>query len=185
MKYLLLFPVLFTAILLATPTTTSGQVGPPPHDPMNDARPPDDNRPNLLAELGLSPEQVQQIRRMNQERRPAMQEAQRRMREANRNLDLAIYGETVSDADFQAKLKEFHAAQAELSRLRFESELSVRKVLTPDQLVRFREIRRRFAEERQQNERENRRMRRGGPGMPRGGQGLPLAPNGAPKRPIN
>ena len=192
MKYLLLFPVFLTMILLALPVTSFAQDGPPPQNPpMTDAGPAN-NRPNLLAELGLSPEQIQQIRRMNQERRPAVQEAQRRMREANRNLDLAIYGDTVSDADFHAKLKEFHAAQAELSRLRFESELSVRKVLTPDQLVRFLDLRRRFTEMRQENERRNRRMRQGGPGMRRDGQlpprndpGPPPMRDGAPKRPIN
>jgi Spy/CpxP family protein refolding chaperone len=114
-------------------------------------RRPDDRRPNLLAALGLSPEQIQQIRRMNQERRPAMMEAQRRLREANRNLDMSIYGENVTDAEFQAKLKEFHAARAEVDRIRFESENSVRKLLTPEQLVRFRELRRRFAESRDGN----------------------------------
>jgi Spy/CpxP family protein refolding chaperone len=102
---------------------------------------------------------------MNQERRPAMMRAQHRMREANRALDMAIYADTVSDADFQTRLNEFRSAQSELARLRFESELAVRKLLTPDQLVRFRELRRKFAEARESNMR-NRRMRRGGGGPP-------------------
>lgn len=163
MKYLKLFLIVFTAFL-ALSTGAYGQDGPPPEDGPHDDRP-DARRPNLLAELGLSREQVQQIRRMNQERRPMMMEAQRRMREANRDLDMAIYRDSVSAEEFQARLKELQAAQAELARLRFENELSVRKILTPEQLVRFRELRRRFAEAREGNM-QNRRMRPHGQGSP-------------------
>jgi Spy/CpxP family protein refolding chaperone len=155
MKYLKLFLFLITVVAGVSLAPAYGQNDPPPNDAGRDDRP-DVHRPNLLAELGLKREQIQQIRRMNQERRPAMLEAQRRMREANRNLDMAIYGDTVSDVEFQTRLKEFQAAQAELARLRFESELSVRKVLTPEQLVKFRELQRRFAE--MQNNNRQRRM---------------------------
>lgn len=175
MRYLNLFLIVTTGLLI-TSAPAYGQNVPPPGNPEHEDRP-DDRRPNLLAELGLSPDQVQQIRRMNQERRPAMMEAQRRMRDANRNLDIAIYGEAISDADFQTRLKEFQAARAELDRLRFEGELSVRKVLTPEQLVHFREIRRRFAEARQNNMQDRRRQRRR--------QGTPPARDMQPKRPIN
>ncbi|HEV8593428.1 MAG TPA: periplasmic heavy metal sensor [Pyrinomonadaceae bacterium] len=126
----------------------------PTEPPKTDGAPPKEERPNLLAALGLSPEQVQQIRRLNQERKPAMQEAQRRLRISMRDLDMAIYGDSVSDADFDAKLKEHQAAQAEVARLRFEGELAIRKVLTPEQLIRFRDIRRRFAEARENFQKE-------------------------------
>ncbi len=163
MKHLKLFLFIIVASLgVSAPAYT--QDGPPPEDTPNDERP-DGRRPTLLAELGLSPDQVQQIRRINQGRRPAMMEAQRRLREANRDLDIAIYGNGVSDADFQSRLKDFQSAQGEVARLRFESELSVRKVLTPEQLIRFRELRRRFAEARKGNDRE-RRMQRGQPRPP-------------------
>ncbi|HUR97140.1 MAG TPA: hypothetical protein VMZ26_03625, partial [Pyrinomonadaceae bacterium] len=125
----------------------------------------EERRPNLLAELGLSPDQLQQIGRVNRERRPAIRDARRRMGDAARDLDIAIYGDVVNEADVKSRLKEFQAAEAELSRLRFESELAVRKILTAEQLVRFRELRRRFAEERMKNA-PQRGMRRRGPGMP-------------------
>ena len=140
-------------------TPTHGQDEPPPENAAQQEQP-NLHRPNLLAELGLTPDQVRQIRRANQERRPSMMEAQRKMREANRNLDLAIYGDNISDADFQTRLKEFSTAQAELQRLRFEGELAVRKILTPEQLVKFRELRRRFAETRNNNRRQRRMDRR-------------------------
>ena len=178
MKNLTLFLALIAAFLLVSPVAYS-QDGPPP-DEMTDLDRPDQRRPNLLAELGLTPEQIQQVRRLNQERRPALMAAQTRMREANRNLDMAIYSDTVSDKEFQTRLQEFQAAQAELARLRFDGELAVRKILTPEQLVRFRELRRRFAEMR--NNRQDRRFprdRQDRPAGPPPGRDLP------PRRPIN
>ncbi len=119
--------------------------GPPP----GQAMPPDERRPSLLQELGLSREQIQAVRRMNQARKPVEETARKRFQDANRALNMAIYADTVDDADFKSKLSEFQAAQAELARIKFHSELAVRKILTPVQLVRFRELRRRFAEARE------------------------------------
>ena len=175
MKYAKLLLLLIVAVA-AISGQALGQTGPPSNEPPPVDRP-DDDRPNLLAELGLSPEQVQQIRRMNQERRPAMMQAQRRMRLANRDLDQAIYADNFSEADFQARLKEFQAAQADMARLRFESEMSVRKVLTPEQLVKFRGLRAQFADRRRDNM-QNRRNQR------RDGRGLAPRRDGAPMRPI-
>lgn len=106
--------------------------------------PPQNNKPNLFRELGLSPDQMQQIRRINQERKPQMEDVMRRLREANRALDEAIYADVVDESAVQTRLKEVQIAQAEAARLRFMSELSIRKILTPDQLARFRELRRQF-----------------------------------------
>lgn len=172
MKRIILFLFLIAALAAWAPDTVAQ--GGPPHEVAEGDGP--QRRPNLLAELGLSPEQVQQIRRINQERRPKMMEARRRMGEASRNLDMAIYGDTVSDAEFQVRLKEFHAAEAELSRLRFESELAIRKVLNPEQLVRFRELRSRFAEGRRNNGRRR---------MQRRDHNLPPMQEGPFRRPVN
>lgn len=173
MKKVKLF-LISIAIIAGASLSGFSQDGQQPENADTDERP-GMQRPNLLAELGLSREQIQQIRRMNRERRPVMAEAQRRMREANRSLDMAIYGETITDTEFQTRLKEFQLAQADLARLRFEGELSVRKVLTPDQLVRFRELRRRFAELRNDNQKRRRQRRdRTGPPMQDGPVRRPL-----------
>ena len=162
MKYAKLLLLLIVAVVAIS--SQSLAQGPPPDGPPPGDRP-DDHRPNLLAELGLSPEQVQQIRKMNQERRALTMRAQRRMGEANRALNEAIYADNFSDADYQVKLKEFQAAQTEVDRLRFESEVSVRKVLTPEQLVKFRELREQFAQKRRENMQERRDQRRDGRGL--------------------
>jgi Spy/CpxP family protein refolding chaperone len=103
-------------------------------------------RPNLFAELGLSPEQRQQIRQINQERKTVVRDAQQRLRDANRNLDQAIYGDNVNESEIQARLKAVQTAQAELIKLRFTNELAIRKILTAEQIVRFRTLREQFAQ---------------------------------------
>jgi Spy/CpxP family protein refolding chaperone len=104
-------------------------------------------RPNLLSELDLSQNQIQQIRRINQESKLTRLEAQFRIREAQKALDQAIYADAADEVEIQTKLKNLQLAQAEAVKLRSMTEFTVRKVLTPEQLVKFREIRRRFMEE--------------------------------------
>lgn len=110
-------------------------------------------RRDVLRQLGLSRDQIQQIRRLNVETRPVMQSAQRRFRMAMRALDGAIYADQVNEADVQARLQEFHNAQAEVARVRFMKELAHRRILTADQLLRFRELRQKFERARQEGRR--------------------------------
>ncbi len=110
---------------------------------------PMERRPNLLEELGLSREQIQSVRKLNQERKPVEQAARKRFQDANKALNMAIYADSVDDAEYRARLTEFQDAQAELARIKFSNELAVRRLLTSAQLVRFRDLRRRFAEVRE------------------------------------
>src|SRR5258706_11264840 len=114
-------------------------------------KPPQDVRANVLRQLGLAPDQIQQIRQLNLQRKPLMDEAQKRLREANHALDEAIYADNASDVDVQARLKEAQLAQADVARIRFMNELAVRRILTPEQLIRFRDLRQRFEEAARQN----------------------------------
>lgn len=117
-----------------------------------------DARPNILAQLGLAREQIQQIRRLNMERKPLMQAAQLRFRDASRLLDEAIYADIADDGLIEVRLSEVQAAQAEVQRIRYTSELSIRKILKPDQITRFREMRQRFEGNRNRQEIVNRRQ---------------------------
>ena len=152
----------------------------PPQNP-----PSGDQRPNVLAQLGLSQEQLQQFRRRNAEHRPLMDAAQKRLREANRELDVAIYSDTLSEEAFQSKLRAFQEAQGEVTRLRFENELSIRKILTPEQLTLFRELRRRFSNARDfMKERQQQRRRRMQDRMqPRSPNDQQKQPPGNPSKP--
>lgn len=153
------FPKLlvFSAVMFCFAAGVFAQETPPPERPQ-DARfgppggpPPEDMRPNILQELGLSREQFQAVRRLNSERKPVEQTARQRFQEANRALNMAIYADSVDEAEFRTRLSEFQTAQAELARIKFSNEMAIRKLLTPAQLIRFREIRRRFAEARENN----------------------------------
>jgi Spy/CpxP family protein refolding chaperone len=108
----------------------------------------------LLQELGLTREQVQQIRRINQERRPVMQEAQQRWQIARRNLDIAIYADDSTDEKMRELTKQAQIAQGELLKERTITEFMIRKVLTPDQLLKFRNLRDQLIE--RMNNRANR-----------------------------
>ena len=175
---------------LASVAFVNGQDGPPPNPGPGDMRP-RDGRQNMMAELGLSQEQIQQFRSLGATHRPLMNAAQQRLRDANRELDMAIYADTVSDEIVRAKLKAFQDAQAEVNRLRFTNELDIRKILTQEQLVRFREMRRRFAEMRDGQIRGNgrpgdRMQRRDGPPNQRQPDGNQLTrPAGKQTKPNN
>ncbi len=98
----------------------------------------------MLAQLGLAREQKQEIRRLNAERKPLMQSAQLRLREANRLLDEAIYADVIDESAIEERLREVQSSQGDIQRIRNSGELAIRKLLTPEQLVRFRELRQRF-----------------------------------------
>lgn len=118
-------------------------------------------RAELLEELGLSPAQMQQFRRINGEKRPQMRAAQQRLREATRSLDEAVYADAPDESTIQMRIREAQAAQAEVIKIRSLSELAVRRILTAEQLTRFRETRRRFeasVEEKRLNKKENRML---------------------------
>ena len=128
-----------------------------PPEPDN---PPPAQRPNLLEELNLSADQIQQMRRLNQERRPEIQAAQLRLREANRALDAAVYADVENESEIQNRMKEVQAAQAEMVKNRTIMERAIRRILTPQQLARFRELREQFMHnEPRQNRMNNRRKR--------------------------
>lgn len=103
-------------------------------------------RLNLFRELGLTQEQIIKFRRLNAAARPRREQAQTRLREANRALDAAIYADAVNNEEFETRLRTFQDAQNELTRLKFTDELAIRNILSPEQLNKFRELRRRAAE---------------------------------------
>ena len=144
-KQLKLLPLLFllTGCLL---TTVRAQDETAPTDAPTANQP---KRPGLMAQLNLTQVQIEQIREINRQNRPQIREANQRLKEANRNLDAAIYGDAANEADIQLKIKEVHAAHAEVIKLRTANEFAVRKVLSREQLAKFREIRRQQIDEKE------------------------------------
>lgn len=98
-------------------------------------------RLNALKELELTTEQIEKIRNINRVNRPLIRAAQQRLQRANRALDEAIYSDSLDENLIEQRVKEVQAAQAELLRLRIKTEVELRKVLTPEQLQKFRQLR--------------------------------------------
>lgn len=159
LKYLLIL-VALTLFPLLTAQAQDYQERPPGERPP--VRP-----PRLLEQLNLSREQIQQIRRINQEKQPQIRAAQEKLRDANRALDMAIYADNPNEEEIKNRLKEVQNAQAEVIRLRTSLELEVRKVLTAEQIAKFRQLREEFEKEMEERrqENENRRNRQDRPNM--------------------
>jgi Spy/CpxP family protein refolding chaperone len=148
--------------ILATVIGAFAQETKPAEQPDGTAQPvqQQEDRNAFLKEIGLTPDQIRQIRRLNMDRKATMQAAQQRMREANRLLDEAIYSDQLNESDVQLRMKDAQAAQAEVFRLRSTNELAIRRILTSEQLVRFREMRQQFEASREQ-QRTQRKMENG------------------------
>ena len=165
MKKQYFFSFIITGLLmLMTFSIVNGQEQVPP--PENQTPNPNQTvRPfKIFEELGLTPEQIQQIRRINQERKPIMQEVQQKLREATRNLDLAIYADITNEDDIKSRMKDMQLAQAEVIRVRTLTEYQIRKVLTPEQLIKFRQLREQLMQRMEElknrkNQDNNRRQR--------------------------
>ena len=139
-------------------------------------RTPGKKRPNLFQALGVTPEQRQQIRTLRREAREDYTTAQQRLREASKALDAAIYSDVLDEPLIEQLILQRNEAEAALSRLKTMSELNLRKILTPEQVAKFREIRSRFA----RREAERRRTRHGRPDTaPKANDEMPPPPDEA------
>ena len=137
----IIFAILLTTLAVSAAGAQEETPSNPPPQNFNQAR-----RPNLLAELDLTKNQIQQIRRINADNKNLRRDAQESFREATRLLDQTIYADNTDETEIQTRLKAVQTAQAEVFKLKAATEYAVRKVLTPEQLVKFREIRQRFME---------------------------------------
>jgi Spy/CpxP family protein refolding chaperone len=113
----------------------------------------------LFRLLGLTPEQQSRLREIRRQSEEEGRLLLRRLGQARRALDEAIYAETLNEQAVEERARELAAAQAALLRLRTLNEVRVRQVLTPEQLQIFRELR-------QQARRQQRKGRRSGEGPP-------------------
>jgi len=120
---------------------------------------PADASASLLSQLNLTDAQVAQMREIREQSVPQARELTRRLNQARRALDESIYSDALDEALVEQRAREVSEAQAALVRLRAQTELRVRRVLTPVQLQTFRDLR--IGARRQQ--RIRRRLERGLP----------------------
>src|SRR2546423_163420 len=112
---------------------------------------------SLLGQLNLSQEQIGQMRSIQGESVPQARELTRRLNQARRALDEAIYSDTIDESLIEQRARDVAEAQAALVRLRAQTEVRIRRVLTPEQLQTFRNLHQQAI----QNQRIQRRLNRG------------------------
>ncbi|MBA3243426.1 MAG: Spy/CpxP family protein refolding chaperone [Acidobacteria bacterium] len=131
------------------------------------------NGVNLLLQLNLTPEQRTQLREIRAQSEQQARALTRRLNVARRALDEAIYADDLNEPLIEDRAREMAAAQTALLRLRAQTELRVRRVLTPGQLQSFRDLR----QSARQRQRAQRRLERGIQQTPRSGDRPELRSN--------
>lgn len=110
---------------------------------------------DLTRPLNLTPEQVQKIRDINAEVNDQRLAATKKVRQARRALADALESTSPNQPLIEQRSRELADAQADNIRLRSLIETRIqREVLTPEQLLRVREIRRNQALRRQGNQQQ-------------------------------
>jgi Spy/CpxP family protein refolding chaperone len=187
---LLFISTAFVLLALAPPRRAAAQGGPPPVAPAEreaqegrrQTRQSGPDQLELMRALNLTPEQrarVAEIRRETEERARLNNV---RLRRARRALEEAIYAEEADDSAIEARTREVAEAEAARARSRAEAELKVRRVLRPEQLGTFRELRRQAMMEQRRQRRASLGTgpRPGAPRLPRDGRQRPASAVGIP-----
>jgi len=117
----------------------------------------DDGDALLVRALNLSPAQRAEIARIRRETEQQGRAVGQRLRRARRALDEAIYAPLADESAVELRSREVAEAEAARVRLRAQTELSIRRLLTTEQLNVFRELRDRARAEQQRRQRQQRR----------------------------
>ncbi|MCA1557230.1 MAG: Spy/CpxP family protein refolding chaperone [Acidobacteria bacterium] len=130
----------------------------------------DGPRPNpdgdLVRQLNLTPEQIEKIRTIREGNRELRRQVGQRIRAARVALDRAIYVENADEAVIEQRARELAEAQGAQIRLQAMAELGVRRILTPEQLQTFQDLRLRAERNRRNRRFQNNAERDGGPNAP-------------------
>lgn len=132
----ILLPI-FLLLVLAAATAFAQS----PQDPHPNAPPPGAADGDLMKELRLTPEQRQRIRLIQRDNKDERATIVQRLREANRALEDALDAETLDDSLIEQRLQAVATAQNAQLRNRIQTEVKIRRVLNPDQLAIWHELR--------------------------------------------
>src|SRR2546421_12112187 len=96
--------------------------------------------PNLQAELGLTPEQIQKWRALNIELRDQEIAGNMKLRQAKRALADAMESPNPNEEVIKQRARELADAQSAMTQLQALRQARVLQILTPEQRVKLREI---------------------------------------------
>ena len=153
-KTAILSLVAATSVLVAAP---SYSLGAQQQQPDSQQQPPSDDP---IRELNLSPEQRERIRAIREQLQGERATINQRLRETNRALIETLDADNPDESVVEQRLRDVAAAQAAAMRMRVLSEVRIRRVLTPEQLITLRTLRQNARGLRRERQRENMEMRR-------------------------
>jgi Spy/CpxP family protein refolding chaperone len=108
------------------------------------------DRAALLAEIGLSDEQVAQIRKIHQQERKAAIRRNADMRIARLELEELMSAPTLDEAAIAARVKALGELQAAAFKARSDSRLAVRRLVTAEQYQKLQQHRHRASRARRE-----------------------------------
>jgi Spy/CpxP family protein refolding chaperone len=162
------FISLAAAFLLACAfASTPAQTTTPPTQTQDTVATQTTQAPNLQTELGLTPDQVQKWRALNQDLGPQERAGTQKVRQAKRALADAMESPTPNEEVIKQRAKELADAQSAMTQLQALRQARVLQMLTPEQRVKLREIRERNQAARRQQQGPNglgqrQQLKRGG-----------------------
>ncbi len=89
-----------------------------------------------LSELNLSPNQTRRLQAISQQYQPQIDQRQQNLRQLRAELQ-DLLSSNASSSQIREKHRQVEALQQEVRQLNFESMLSMREVLTPEQRLQF------------------------------------------------
>lgn len=101
-----------------------------------------------ILQLNLTPEQRQKIREIREQTKAERVAINQRLRETNQALEAALDADSPDDAIVEQRVRDAAAAQAASMRMRISTEVKIRRVLSPEQLVTLRALRQQAREAR-------------------------------------
>jgi Spy/CpxP family protein refolding chaperone len=140
--------LLFGGVLSATGQTMQPQAGPPMPPQRRFGGDP-------IRQLNLTPEQREQIRLLREANREERATVNHRVRETNRALEEVLDSDSPDESVVEQRVREAAAAQAAAMRMRIINEVKIRRVLTPEQRVLLRGMRKHAQEARGERRLEN------------------------------
>lgn len=115
---------------------------------------------DFLEQLRLTPEQRQKIRLIQRDSKDDRAAIALHLRQSNRALEDALDAETLDDTVIEQRMQAVAAAQAAQLRMRIQTEVKIRRVLNPEQLAVWHELRLKAADV-MRGRQDNRPLRQG------------------------
>ena len=169
----------FLILIISAQSRAQTETQPQPSEPVQaQQQPTQATMADMIGQLGLTPEQIQKWRAINQDLREQQQSANLRLRQARRALADAIESPTPNEELVKQRAREVSDAQAATTQLQALREARILQTLTPEQRVKLREIRERNQAQRRANQQQQRNGLGGRQnGLRNNNPNAPLRPN--------